>query len=146
MSLPHLFDTDLASIPAEVPYLYIDAARRDAWRQRLGSTTRPRVGIAWSGNPSHSTDRLRSIPLELLTPLLQRRDREFHVVQTGITAADATRLAELGVHDDSAALSDFAETAALMSSLDLIISVELSASAPGRCARPANMGAASVQR
>ncbi len=137
MSLPHLFDTDLASIPAEVPYLNIDAARRDAWRQRLGSTTRPRVGIAWSGNPSHSTDRLRSIPLELLTPLLQRRDCEFHVVQAGITAADATRLAQLGVRNHSAALSDFAETAALMASLDLIISVD---SAPahlaGALARP----------
>lgn len=137
MSLPHVFDTELASIPAEVPYLPIDPARRDAWRQRLGAPTRRRIGIAWSGNPSHSDDRLRSIPLEMLTPLLQRKDCEFHVVQTGVTAADATRLAQLGVRDDSAALCDFAETAALMASLDLIISVD---SAPahlaGALARP----------
>lgn len=137
MSLAYLFDTDLASIPAEVPYLNVEAARRDAWRQRLGVPARRRVGIVWSGNPSNPYDRLRSIPLEMLTPLLRRRDCEFHVVQTGVTAADATPLAQLGVRNDSAALSDFAETAALMASLDLIISVD---SAPahlaGALARP----------
>lgn len=137
MTLPLAFGTICDTIPSQVPYLNANAERVHAWRQRLGIGSRRRIGIAWSGNPAQPDDRLRSIPGERLIPLLQRQDCEFHVVQTGSTAIDAERFAHLGVHDHSAELHDFGETAALMTALDLVISVD---SAPahlaGALARP----------
>lgn len=124
LSLPMAFGTGPASIPARVPYLQANTQRAAAWRQRLGAASRRRIGIAWSGNPSHPDDVLRSIPLDCLLPLLRRQDCEFHVVQTGVTTSDAARLTQLGVHVHSDAPFDFAETAALMQSLDLVISVD----------------------
>ena len=137
MSLPLLFGTSRDTIPSEVPYLKANAERVQTWTRRLGIGSRRRIGIAWSGNPVQPDDRLRSIPGERLIPLLGRQDCEFHVVQTGSTAIDIERLVQLGVHDHSADLHDFGETAALMMALDLVISVD---SAPahlaGALARP----------
>jgi Flp pilus assembly protein TadD len=137
MSLPLALGTSRDTIPCQVPYLMADAERGEAWRQRLGSRSRRRIGIAWSGNPAQPDDRLRSIPGDRLSALLQRQDCEFHTVQTGLTAADAERFAQLGGNDHGAELYDFGETAALMMALDLVISVD---SAPahlaGALARP----------
>ena len=105
MSLPLALGTSRDTIPCQVPYLMADAERVEAWRQRLGSRSRRRIGIAWSGNPAQPDDRLRSIPGERLSPLLQRQDCEFHTVQTGLTATDAERFAQLGGNDHSAELS-----------------------------------------
>lgn len=124
LNLPLAFGTDLDGIPAQVPYLHADPWRAEAWRRRLGTTSHRRIGIAWSGNPSHPDDLLRSISLEQFAPVLQREDCEFHVVQTGVNQTDAIWLAQLGVQLHSDVPFDFAETAALMQSLDLIISVD----------------------
>jgi tetratricopeptide (TPR) repeat protein len=137
MTLPLAFGTGSDSIPSQVPYLKASTERVETWRQRLGAGSRRRIGIAWSGNPTQPDDRLRSIPIVCLIQLLQRQDCEFHVVQTGLTAMDAARCTQLGVHDHSAELRDFSDTAALMEALDLIVSVD---SAPahlaGALARP----------
>ena len=137
MTLPLAFGTSCDTIPSEVPYLKANAERVEAWRQRLGGRSRRRIGIAWSGNPAQPDDRLRSIPGERLSLLLQRQDCEFHTVQTGSTAIDAERFAQFGGNDHGAELYDFGETAALMMALDLVISVD---SAPahlaGALARP----------
>jgi tetratricopeptide (TPR) repeat protein len=124
MSLPLAFGTELGSIPSRVPYLHANARRVAAWRAVLGGDARPRVGLAWSGNPQHPYDRLRSIGLDRLEPLLARRDCVFHVVQPGVSEADRSRLSALNVRDHSVALTDFAETAALMDCLDLVITVD----------------------
>ncbi|HTI81702.1 MAG TPA: tetratricopeptide repeat-containing glycosyltransferase family protein [Acetobacteraceae bacterium] len=124
LNLPMAFGTGADNIPAQVPYIHTDRQSLAAWRHRLGPAERRRIGIAWSGNPSLPENRLRSIPLAALQDLLQREDCEFHIVQTGHTDAG-------GMHDHSAALSDFADTAALMTQLDLIISVD---SAPAHLA------------
>jgi ADP-heptose:LPS heptosyltransferase len=137
MSLPLAFGTRRETIPSEVPYLTANAERVQAWRQRLGSRSRRRIGIAWSGNPAQPDDRLRSIPGERLSPLLQRQGCEFHTVQTGLTATDAERFTQLGGYDYSAELYDFGETAALMTVLDLVISVDTApAHLAGALARP----------
>ena len=137
LKLPMAFGTGADSIPATVPYIHADRQAVAAWQQRLGATRRRRVGIAVSGNRDLPDNRLRSIPVARLLPLLRRQDCEFHIIQTGLAEADAAELAQLGVYDHSGALSDFADTAALMSVLDLIISVD---SAPahlaGALARP----------
>jgi tetratricopeptide (TPR) repeat protein len=124
LNLPMAFGTDMDSIPAQVPYIHPDPRDVAAWGHRLGRPARRRIGIAWSGNPSHPENLLRSIPLATLRPLLQREDCEFHVVQTGHGEADR-------MHDHGAALSDFTDTAALMTLMDLIISVD---SAPAHLA------------
>lgn len=124
LSLPLAFGTDLASIPADIPYLHAEPARVAAWRQRLGPRTRRRVGVAWSGSPDHPDDALRSIPAAVLLPRLAACDVELHVVQKEIRDSD-TEAAGLA-RNHAEALTDFAETAALLAALDLVISVDTS--------------------
>src|SRR5262249_26996503 len=69
-SLPHALRTGLASLPAEIPYLRSPPERLAKWRERMEQLRKPRVALAWSGNPAHPNDRHRSIPLALLDPLL----------------------------------------------------------------------------
>lgn len=125
MSLPYAFRTEIDSIPAEVPYLHAEPQRIAAWRERLGPRRRMRIGIAWSGNPLHANDRNRSIPLATLSRLLSRPDIDFHVLQGEVREADRPALAALPqVHDHGEALGDFANTAALMMHMDLVISID----------------------
>jgi hypothetical protein len=81
---------------------------------------RRRIGLAWSGNPDYPNDHNRSIRLGRLEPLLTRTDCALHVVQTPIRATDRAVLDGLpSVKDHSAALGDFADTAALLSLVHL---------------------------
>jgi Tfp pilus assembly protein PilF len=140
LSLPLACGTTLATIPAEVPYLAPPPERVSLWRRRLGRPTRARrrIGLAWSGNPLVSTDRLRPIPLGRLQSILDRRDCDLHVVQTQIRPADRAVLDGWPrLIDHSADLADFADTAALLSLLDLVISVDTAvAHLAGALARP----------
>jgi hypothetical protein len=127
MSLPLAFKTTVETIPATVPYLFPNPEKQLAWRQRLGAKTRPRVGLVWSGSIANKIDlnpcASRNIPLEQLQPLLDL-PIEFHMLQTEVRSDDAallTRLPQLQVHRDE--LTDFAETAALVDEMDLVISV-----------------------
>lgn len=125
MSLPYLFGTRLETIPAPAP-LRVDPDYQRKWAGRLGAPTRRRVGLAWSGNPDHKNDRNRSMPAEALLPLLEL-DAEFHVIQKDIRAED---LAFLQTHPDikvhTQALTDFADTAALLEAMDTVVSVDTS--------------------
>lgn len=140
MSLPLGCRTTLETIPAEVPYLSAPPERMAAWGERLGAhpVGKRRIGLAWSGNPDHAQNRARSIPLGRLMPLLNRSDCEFHVAVTPVSPADRTTLQTLPhVIDHSAALRDFADTAALLSHMDLVLSVDTSvAHLAGALARP----------
>jgi hypothetical protein len=140
LSLPLACGTTLATIPADTPYLAPPPERVAAWRRRLGRRQgqRRRIGMAWSGSLTHHNDRNRSIPLSRLEILLGRSDCELHVAQQQIRPADRTVLDGLPhVIDHSAALADFADTAALLSLMDLVISVDTSvAHVAGALARP----------
>ena len=140
LSLPLACGTTLASIPAEVPYLTPSPERIAAWRRRLGRRRagRRRIAIAWSGNPDHANDRNRSIPLRQVLSFLDRSDGELHVAQTQIRTADRSTLDQWPeVTDHSAALQDFADTAALLSLMDLVICVDTAvAHVAGAMARP----------
>jgi tetratricopeptide (TPR) repeat protein len=128
VSLPYAFDTDLDSIPAAVPYVAPDAEHVWRWRARLGARTGPRVGVAWSGNPAHRDDLKRSIPLAMFRRIVEANPGvEFHVLQTEIRESDRPALARLpNLRDHSGLLADFAETAALVSLMDTIVSVDTS--------------------
>ncbi|HVX91659.1 MAG TPA: tetratricopeptide repeat protein [Xanthobacteraceae bacterium] len=125
LSLPFAFGTEVATIPAHVPYLQAPSERIAAWRDRIAPLPRPRVGLAWSGSPAHRDDRNRSIALARLAPLLAVPDVRFVSLQTGTRAADRATLAQLPqVVPLADGFRDFADTAAVIAQLDLVISVD----------------------
>ncbi|MGE4048947.1 MAG: tetratricopeptide repeat protein, partial [Acetobacteraceae bacterium] len=125
MSLPAAFRTGPGTIPAATPYLAVRQDRMRAWERRLKPGRRPRMGFAWSGNPGHASDRARSVPLADLARVLGRRDIAWHVVQRDMRPDDRAVLARIGgMHDHSGALADFGETAALVSLMDLVVTVD----------------------
>ncbi len=120
LSLPGLFGTTLDSIPSPAGYLRPDAAQAAAWDQALPH--RLRIGLACFGNPAHSNDRQRSLPIGALDPIVTAAGHSMVSLQTGPQSA---ALAErLGVPDRSAALTHWSATAALVASLDLVITVD----------------------
>jgi hypothetical protein len=137
-SLPRIFATDLASIPAEVPYLQPEPERVARWAQRLGDEAPLRVGLVWAGSPTHSRDRYRSIALEALAPLWGVGGVRYVLLQKGLAAADVQRLpAEVDVVNLGEELEDFADTAAVISQLDLVICVDTAvAHLAGALAKP----------
>jgi len=125
MSLGRLFGTTLDSIPAEIPYLSADESDAAAWQRKLGpSGGRLRVGLCWAGSPTHSDDDKRTIALAQLAPLASE-GIEFHCLQKGPAAAAAQHPpAGMTLQNHADALTDFAETAALIANLDLVITVD----------------------
>ena len=125
LSLPLAFGTRLDTIPAPIPYLHAPADRAAVWDARLGRK-RPRVGLVWSGNAGHKRDRARSIPLYALMPLFDL-DATFVSLQKEVRAADAAVLKQTAkMVDAGAELETFADTAALIAQLDLVVAVDTS--------------------
>jgi hypothetical protein len=127
MSLPLAFRTEPATIPADIPYVLPDPARQAEWERRLPKRERPRIGLAWSGNPKHQHDHNRSIPLEKLMPLIGETGFNFYVLQKEIRREDFELLrSSTSLINHSDQLNDFVDTAALVSLMDLVITVDTS--------------------
>jgi tetratricopeptide (TPR) repeat protein len=126
-SLPLAFGTRVETIPSAVAYLPAPPeARVQAWAARLGAHDKLRVGLVWSGNPAHGNDRNRSMTLHTLSSILDL-DARFVSLQKDARPDDqATLLEQAEIVDLTDHLSDFSETAALMSCLDLVITVDTS--------------------
>ena len=136
LSLPAIFRTTLKSIPNQVPYLRIP----DSVPFELPATPRDRlkVGVVWAGNPALQNDLVRSVALNELSPLFSMQTISFFSLQVGparrqlAMSKDAARIIDLAPR-----LSDFAKTAAAISRLDLIISVDTAvAHLAGALAKP----------
>jgi len=129
MSLPFHFGTGLTNVPAPVPYIRSEPELVQKWRAVLPSPApgSPRVGIVWAGNPQHKNDHNRSLPLPLLDGLLKEPGVRFVSLQRDMRPGDAAVLAQRPdlVHVGQR-LSTFADTAAILESLDLVISVDTS--------------------
>lgn len=126
MSLPLALGARLETLPADIPYLRANPDRQALWRSRLGPAAGVRVGLAWSGSSRHDHDHKRSLGLDRLRPLLGMQ-LEFHALQKDIRAEDERLLSEfpnLTIHRDQ--LHDFADAAALVEEMDLVISVDTS--------------------
>jgi tetratricopeptide (TPR) repeat protein len=127
LSLPLAFKTRPDTIPAGVPYLFASADRVAKWKQSLPQTGMRRIGVAWAGNPNFKGDRTRSIGLARLAPLLSAGGTAFFSLQRELRDGDREILREHPqVTSLGDALADFDDTAAIMASLDLVISSDTS--------------------
>jgi len=134
LSLPLAFETRLGTIPSATPYLSARGTKTSAWRDRLGTHEKPRVGLVWAGNPrkeqlnASRMDHQRSIEFDRLAPLFQVTKCEFYSLQKGDDAVTQLRDSTLRqlVIDWTDDLHDFSDTAALIENLDLIIAVDTS--------------------
>ncbi|TWA54627.1 tetratricopeptide repeat protein [Azospirillum baldaniorum] len=135
LSLPHRLGITLASVPAEVPYLRAEPALAAAWATRMGPRTGLRVGLVWAGNPEFKDDRRRSPGLAALRPLLDVPGVAVFGLQKGAGRRELETCGPLPASfiDLGAEIADFADTAAIMENLDLVIS---------SCTAPAHLAGA----
>ena len=144
LHLPWAFGTTLETIPATVPYLRGDLTRAAGFRRRLAGLPGLKVGLVWSGDPRPNLpeqalmDERRSVTLKDLAPLAKVPGVVFVSLQKGAPAAQAADPpAGMVLHDWTGELADFTDTAALMTALDLVISVDTApAHLAGALARP----------
>jgi tetratricopeptide (TPR) repeat protein len=131
LSLARVCKTNLATIPNAVPYLSVPTEASPAWAERIPATPSPRVGIVWAGAT------VGAIDLRLLEPLWKVEGVSWFSLQVGGWSGDISSLAGVKIADLSPWLADFAETAAAVCRLDLVISVDTSvAHLAGALGRP----------
>jgi tetratricopeptide (TPR) repeat protein len=123
MSLPHRLGVTLDNLPAAVPYLRAEAEQTRAWAARLTDRPPPRIGLVWAGNPGHANDHNRSLPPEILRPLVAAGGASFFSLQVG-SGGTVDAFPNDGVVDLGTELDDFSTTAAVVATLDLIVSVD----------------------
>lgn len=129
LDLPGLLGIGLDNIPAKIPYLHARQELVETFAKHLDEALparRCRVGLVWSGNAKHSNDHKRSLPLEKLAPLLTL-EADFVSLQPELRERDLAFFANSRIIDLGNALPDFEATAAAISALDLVISVDTSA-------------------
>jgi Tfp pilus assembly protein PilF len=125
LSLPRIFKTDLASIPADVPYLHATPERVARWQARIPRDGRRNVGLVWAGGRDFAGDRQRTVGLAAMLPLLGDVGIRYVSLHAELRDEDAALMA---AHPEivhvGPELKDFAETAAAIAQLDLVISVD----------------------
>ncbi len=123
MSLPLAFGTTIETIPAEAQYIRPDPSPDTRWLHRLENNGKPNVGLAWSGKPSQSNDRFRSIPLEKCLPMLVPEVNWISLQKDvgkddGLILRDSRNIRHFGSE-----LADFGDTASLIQEMNLVVSV-----------------------
>jgi tetratricopeptide (TPR) repeat protein len=138
LSLPLAFGTRLATIPAQTPYLRASPQAVTDWNARLGPRHRPKIGLAWSGRPEHNNDHNRSMRLSTLLSPLAGFEATYVSLQREVREDDAPVLqGRSDIVHFGEDLKSYADTAALIANLDLVISVDTSvAHLAGALAKP----------
>jgi Flp pilus assembly protein TadD len=128
MSLAWVFGATEQTIPHSVPYLKADAELARQWAGRFEAAgDRLRVGLAWAGRPEHAKDRSRSMKLEQFAPLASVENAVFYSLQMGQAAAQAAKPPSgLNLTDWTKEVRDFADSAAMIEHLDLLVTVDTS--------------------
>jgi tetratricopeptide (TPR) repeat protein len=129
MSLPLVFGTTLDTIPAQAPYLRLPPALLERWAARLGPREGPRVGLAWSSNPHRENRKVgtarsklhRACPASLLAPLARVAGVQFVSLQKDPPPGEVPHLPLLDLMGE---VDDLVDTAAIVSQLDLVISID----------------------
>lgn len=131
LSLPGLFGTTLDSIPSDIPYVTADSRLVEKWRKILHHDSNIKIGIVWSGNPSFKNNHNRSCSLSDFAALAEIPGLSFYSLQKGPTSVENSNAPVLKFTDLKNELkvvidcnNDFADTAAVISNLDLIISTD----------------------
>jgi hypothetical protein len=125
MSLPLLFGTTLDTIPDRVPYLSAPSDKIKQWRNLLGTSVKKRVGLVWYAKQSQVLNRKRSCPLRMFAPLWSVPGIEFYTLQIGVGTDQLEEFSsEFEIVDLTAHINDFADTAAFMANLDLVITID----------------------
>jgi FkbM family methyltransferase len=125
LSLPLAFGTELETIPANIPYIRADRVEASKWQQRIQQTSL-KVGLCWSGNTDHNRNIWRSIPLELLSRLTEIENTQFYSLQMGAGAEQLSHLRHPRIVDLASEQRSFADTAAIVDNLDLVITIDTS--------------------
>jgi hypothetical protein len=139
MSLPAVFATDVGSVPWSGAYLSADPAEAEQKRAQFPSLQAgPRIGLAWAGNPRYKDDRRRSLRLATLLPLVRGFAANWISLQKSEAAQPLDGLpGDLCVQDGASRDRDLAEAAALLSTLDLVITTDTAiAHLAGAMAKP----------
>lgn len=123
LSLPHLMGARIDNVPANVPYLATEPELQAQWAGRLSGVAGLKVGLVWAGNPEFKADHLRSPGLRSFRPLLDLPGISFFGLQKGPGRKDLDMIGPLPARftDLGPEITDFADTAAIMANLDLII-------------------------
>jgi hypothetical protein len=137
MSLPQALNLQLPDLPGPMPYLRPDPARLAHWQSRLAGLPRPLIALAWAGRPTHPNDANRSMTLAHFAPLAG--PATYLAIQQGPAAAQAaTPPPGMNLHPLSPEITDFEDTAAILTIADLLISVDSSPThLAGALGRPA---------
>ena len=126
LSLPLALKTKPSTIPSPQRYLSAPAGAVAQWTARLGTRKKPRVGLVWSGRPEHKNDHNRSLAFTQLATVLQE-NFEFHCLQKEVRTSDRDALnARTDITLWSDHLESFADTAALVEQMDLVLAVDTS--------------------
>ncbi len=127
MSLPHIFGTRVDNVPLSNGYLKAESEKITAWRERLPKDGKKKIGLVWAGNPDHMNDHIRSIPLPLYEALWKQEGAHFFSLQKGDKAvAQIKALGAIPLQSLGEELTNFSDTAALLTQLDLLITVDTS--------------------
>ncbi len=125
LSLPAMFHTTLATVPGKVPYLFPEPDLVNGWREKLSHHRGFKIGIVWQGNPRYRSDRYRSLPLTNFAPLGRLTGVELFSLQKGSGPEQVRALGDpFRIVDLADQLDDFAQTAAVMKYLDLIVTAD----------------------
>jgi tetratricopeptide (TPR) repeat protein len=125
MSLPWLTGTTIGTIPATIPYLSPDRERIKAWGSRVNADGKRKVGIVWQGRPTHARDRHRSMPLSAFAPLASLKHVRLFSIQKGSAVRSLfDRQNQVPAIDLGGFIQDMADTAAALSHLDLLITID----------------------
>jgi hypothetical protein len=124
--LPALFRASPQALPGPIPYLFANPDLAQAWQNRFSGERRLKVGLVWAGSTRHTKDHFRSIPSHLLSPLAEIAGVQWINLQKSDPGRVSTCPQGLSLNDWTAELHDFADTAALVANLDLVVSVDTS--------------------
>ena len=120
MSLPLAFHTTLATIPAAVPYIAVEETRAAPWRARLDAGGKPKVGLVLAGRKTWKTHYNRAVPAEALAALIGIPGIAFYSLQKDPPLTSGS----VAITDLAPEFGDFADTAAAIAALDLVVSVD----------------------
>ena len=127
LSLPLAHKTDLSTVPNQVPYLNVPEVYRQKWHHFWAERRRPRIGLVWFGNRQHKNDQNRSIPAQNIRDFINSQSLGFFSLQKGIKNIDDAAILEMPqIFDIGRYIDNYADTAAVIEHLDLVVTVDTS--------------------